>query len=73
MARKIKIDNAIQKRFNKEKNKQKNNTSREVKVYFLIVCEGLKTEPNYFKSFPIKIGNYVYDLSFDGGGINTKK
>ncbi len=73
MARKIKIDNAIQKHFNKEKNQQKIYTSRDIKVYFLIVCEGLKTEPNYFKSFPLKIGNYVYDLSFEGGGISTKK
>ena len=26
---------------------------KEEKQYFLIVCEGTKTEPNYFKSFPV--------------------
>ena len=27
--------------------------TREIKERFLIVCEGTKTEPNYFKSFPV--------------------
>ncbi len=27
--------------------------TREVKERFLIVCEGAKTEPNYFRSFPV--------------------
>ncbi|MEM1170446.1 MAG: RloB family protein [Cyanobacteria bacterium P01_H01_bin.35] len=27
--------------------------TREIKERFLIVCEGKKTEPNYFKSFPV--------------------
>jgi hypothetical protein len=70
MARVIKIDNSLQKRF--EYNKKKQN-SREIVAYFLIVCEGEKTEPNYFKSFPKKIGKVVYDIQFDGGGINTLK
>lgn len=70
MARTIKIDNALQKRFAKQKEKE---SKKEIKIYFLIVCEGAKTEPNYFKSFPLKIGRFVYDLSFDGGGISTKK
>lgn len=73
MARKIKIDNAIKKRFAKQKKKQEKVDDRTIKVYFLIVCEGEKTEPNYFKSFPVKVGKFVYDLSFDGGGISTKK
>ncbi len=73
MARTIKIDNALQKRFAKQKEKKEEENKREIKVYFLIVCEGAKTEPNYFKSFPVKIGRYVYDLSFEGGGISTKK
>lgn len=27
--------------------------TREIKERFLIVCEGTKTEPNYFKNFPV--------------------
>lgn len=73
MARTIKIDNALKKRFAKQKKKEDKEHKKEIKVYFLIVCEGAKTEPNYFKSFPLKIGRFVYDLSFDGGGISTKK
>jgi hypothetical protein len=68
MARTLKIDNALQKRFAKKSTRSK---SRELKTYFLIVCEGEKTEPNYFKSFPTKVGKFIYYISFEGGGINT--
>ena len=43
MARVIKIDNALQKRFSYKSNKKKE--KRELRVYFLIVCEGEQTEP----------------------------
>ncbi|GAP72698.1 RloB family protein [Candidatus Symbiothrix dinenymphae] len=71
MARVIKIDNALQKKFAYKSNKKK--ASRDVRVFFLIVCEGEKTEPNYFKSFPKQIGNIVLDVKCDGGGISTLK
>ena len=73
MARTIKIDNVLQKRFSKIEKKKPKEGTRELKVYFLIVCEGEKTEPKYFNSFPLNIGSYVYDLTFEGGGISTKK
>lgn len=38
MARTIKIDNALQKRFSKQEKKKK----KELISYFLIVCEGEK-------------------------------
>lgn len=69
MARTIKIDDDLQKKFSR---KSKKNT-RELISYFLIVCEGEKTEPNYFKSFPKKAGKIVFDLEFNGGGISTIK
>ncbi len=69
MARKIKIDNAILKR------RQYKKPEREVKTIvcrILIVCEGEKTEPNYFRAFhKIQRGSFIYDISTDGGGINT--
>ena len=52
MARKVKIPNHIQKRLAREENKRKRNTKSKRK-YFLIVCEGEKTEPNYFKKFTL--------------------
>jgi len=73
MARTIKIDNSLQKRFAKAETKKTKKGVRELKTYFLIVCEGEKTEPNYFKSFPKKIGSVIYDFTFDGGGISTIK
>jgi len=71
MARVIKIDNSLKKRFSYKK--QKKNTKKDLVAYFLIVCEGEKTEPNYFRSFPKKVGKIVYDIEFDGGGISTLK
>ena len=56
MAGKIKIDNAELKRFAREEHKRKVGT-REIRQYFLIVCEGAKTEPNYFES--IKKGPFI--------------
>lgn len=39
----------------------------------LIICEGEKTEPNYFKSFQLikNSSSFVFDITTDGGGINT--
>jgi hypothetical protein len=73
MASTIKIDNALQKRFAKAEQKKQKEYKKELKVYFLIVCEGEKTEPNYFESFPKSTGSIVFDLTFDGGGLNTTK
>ena len=70
MARTIKIDNAIQKRFSKQPKRTK---AKGLITYFLIVCEGEKTEPNYFKSFPKQVGKIIYDIEFEGGGISTLK
>lgn len=44
----------------------------EVVCRILIVCEGEKTEPNYFKSFGrINRGGTVYEVDCEGGKINT--
>ena len=71
MARVQKIDNALQKRFSAKQDKKRK--ARELVTYFLIVCEGEKTEPNYFKSFPKQVGRIIYDIEFEGGGISTLK
>ncbi len=71
MARVIKIDNALQKRFSYKKRNIVIN--KQLVFYFLIVCEGEKTEPNYFKGFPKKMGKVIYDIQYEGGGISTTK
>lgn len=43
--------------------------TREVKQRFLIVCEGVKTEPNYFRSFPVS--GLVIDIQ--GVGENPSR
>lgn len=71
MARVIKIDNALKKQFATKV--RKNNNGKEIVTYFLIVCEGEQTEPNYFKSFPKRVGKFVFDIQLEGGGISTLK
>ncbi len=43
--------------------------ARNKRKYFLIVCEGKKTEPNYFNSF--RITKNVIKLEIEGSGANT--
>lgn len=68
-AKKIKIDKALA-RFGKQ------SQSREQKVIrcsVLVVCEGTKTEPNYFEAFAQKQqGIIVYDVEVKGLGRGTK-
>ena len=49
MARKIKIDNDILKR-RAYKSGKKEVGKKKQREYILIVCEGIKTEPNYFEA-----------------------
>lgn len=44
----------------------------KIRCRILIVCEGEKTEPNYFKSFDqMRHGDVVYEIDCEGGKINT--
>ena len=70
MARVRKMDNADLKRFARSSVKRK---PREIKVFFLIVCEGKKTEPNYFAKFEGKFGNIIFEIDCEGKGYNTLK
>lgn len=73
MANKIKIDNATLKRYKREKSKRKTN-SKPKRKYFLIVCEGEKTEPYYFeelvKDLPRGVAS-VCKVDIEGTGKNT--
>ena len=72
MARKIKIDNAILKRFEQKSKKQKD--IKKISCRILIVCEGEKTEPNYFKKFKLTSNNsFTYEVQCKGCGEGTMK
>lgn len=45
--------------------------TREERQRFLIVCEGEKTEPNYFKAFDQALPRHVVQLDIVGEGANT--
>jgi hypothetical protein len=70
MARKIKIDNAELKRFAQQEKKRKIGGTPQRK-FFLIVCEGAKTEPNYFESIKNRIPRGIIKLDIQGEGKNT--
>lgn len=70
MANKIKIDNALLKRQKlKEANKH---PKKKIPCRILIVCEGSKTEPNYFDHFRTEENkHFIYDIECEGNGFNT--
>lgn len=45
--------------------------NREVRQRFLIVCEGEKTEPNYFRSF--RVPKDVFEIDVRGFGENPSR
>ncbi|MEP7319779.1 MAG: RloB family protein [Panacibacter sp.] len=72
MARNIKIDNSLLKRLKlKEENEKRKTESRIQRERILIVCEGEKTEPNYFKSIEKMLPKGVLHLDILGVGANT--
>lgn len=72
MARVVKTDNAILKRIKqKQKREKREYRIREKRVRVLIVCEGEKTEPNYFYSIEKNLPKGLVELKISGLGDNT--
>ena len=68
-AKKIKIDNASLK-FKRQSQRRE---QKFICCSILIVCEGTKTEPNYFEALAEKQqGVIVYDIEVKGLGRGTK-
>jgi hypothetical protein len=74
MARKIKIPNERLKRFARDEQKRKIDI-RNKRKYYLIVCEGEATEPNYFEGLKQDLPKGVltsYQIDIEGKGMNTQ-
>lgn len=74
MARKIKIPNEHLKRYARQEQKRKLNV-RTKRMYYLIVCEGEATEPNYFEGLKQDLPKGVltaYKIEIEGTGRNTQ-
>jgi len=74
MARKIKIEPAILKRRERQEYRRQINFKPKRKS-FLIVCEGEKTEPNYFEALKLALPKgvlEVVDFRIIGEGVNTE-
>ncbi len=70
MARVAKIDNAVKKQFERKEKKRKVDVRNKL-IYYLIICEGEKTEPNYFKTLEKELPRNTVELEIDGVGRNT--
>ena len=73
MASKVKIPTHFKKKYSRTESTRKENI-RLKRKYYLIICEGEKTEPNYFKAFINSLPNgvlNVYDFKIEGSGYNT--
>lgn len=69
MAKKIELNAQLIKSF---ASKRKKHAPRFIESRILVVCEGEKTEPNYFKALKgSDNGVFVVNLETAGGGINT--
>lgn len=72
MARVVKVDNSILKRIKQKQDREKRKyRTREKRVRVLIVCEGEKTEPNYFGSIDKRLPKGLIELKISGIGDNT--
>ena len=68
-ANRIKLDPALERRYARQEQRRK---SRQIVCKILIVSEGTKTEPNYFKAFSsLNRGTIVYDIEVKGEADNT--
>ncbi len=68
-ANRIKLEPALERRYARQSQRRK---SRQIVCKILIVSEGTKTEPNYFKAFrTFNRGTIVYDIEIKGEGDNT--
>jgi RloB-like protein len=74
MGKKAKISNA--KKMSHDRSELPRNVGFKLKrKYFLIVCEGEKTEPNYFNALKNALPKgvlAVYDFKIDGTGYNAE-
>ncbi len=73
MATKVKLDNSYLKKLERKEYKRKENF-RTKRRFYLIVCEGEKTEPNYFNSLKQSLPKGVLELNqidINGTGKNT--
>lgn len=68
-ANRIKLEPALERRYARQ---AKRRQPRQIVCRILIVCEGTKTEPNYFKAFKkYNRGTNIYDIEVQGLGANT--
>lgn len=69
MAKRVDI-NIFHNRFERNESRKRVVGTRNLRVYFLIVCEGQKTEPHYFSSFNNSLPPYTLDIETQGEGCD---
>jgi hypothetical protein len=71
MSNRIKLKNDDKRWGQKNKEPKRLKAFRNARQRFLIVCEGMKTEPYYFESFNKLLPKHIIYLQIEGKGANT--
>jgi len=72
MGHQVKLSDQKKEWFKRGKLKARPHETRAIRERILIVCEGSKTEPNYFKSINNALPPNVVEISVEGEGFNTQ-
>ena len=70
MGRSVRFSEEQQNKYKPRKQKRETRT-RKLRKRFLIVCEGTKTEPNYFEAFKKNLPRGLVEVDIHGMGENT--
>ncbi|MCK5200938.1 MAG: RloB domain-containing protein [Spirochaetales bacterium] len=70
MGRSVRFSEEQQNKYKSRKQKREIGT-RKLRKRFLIVCEGTKTEPNYFEAFKKDLPRGLVEVDVHGVGANT--
>jgi len=70
MGRSVRFSEGQQNKY-KSRNQKRKIGTRKLRKRFLIVCEGTKTEPNYFEAFKKDLPRGLVEIDIHGVGANT--
>ncbi len=71
MGKPVKLTDQKKNWFLKKERPKRAYRTRPARERYLIVCEGAKTEPNYFKSLKAKLPKHLVNIEIEGLGANT--
>ena len=71
MGRRVKLSDQKKAWFQIRGKRSRRFRTRPQRERFLIVCEGVKTEPNYFNALAARLPRHLVNVMVEGIGANT--